>query len=312
MKLFTFKKGGAVCVGVLRDCGLVPVAAFGLEYTSMNELIEHASPAELDRLASAPYEESARVPLSITVTAEEAGKPLATPTYTPLDADVKLLAPIPVPRQDVLCLGLNYMAHANEARSFNAALASKEGWPVFFAKRVNEAPGDGDAIPAHEDVTSQLDYEVELAVIIGRDAANVKPEDARDYVFGYTVLNDVTARELQNRHVQWYFGKSLDGFNPMGPCIVTADEFPFPPALRITCSVNDEVRQDATTDMLIHGIAKIVSQFSQGVTLKAGTIIATGTPKGVGMGMTPPTFLKKGDVVQCAIEGIGTLTNTIV
>ena len=151
-----------------------------------------------------------------------------------------------------------------------------------------------------------------LAVIIGRDAKNVSMENARNYVFGYTVLNDVTARDLQNRHVQWYFGKSLDGFNPMGPCIVTADEFDFPPALRITSSVNGEVRQDANTNMLIHSIAKIVSQFSLGVTLKAGTIIATGTPKGVAMGMEKPRFLKKGDVVVCEIEGIGRLTNTVV
>ena len=232
--------------------------------------------------------------------------------YWRLLGSVCLLAPIPEPRQDVLCLGLNYMAHANEARSFSASFASKEGWPVYFSKRVSLAPGDGEGIPAHDDLTEQLDYEVELAVIIGRDAKNVKEEDASDYVFGYTVLNDMTARDLQNRHVQWYFGKSLDGFNPMGPCIVTADEFAFPPALRISSSVNGELRQDATTDLLIHSIAKIISQFSQGATLKAGTIIAAGTPKGVAMGMEKPRFLKKGDVVTCEIEGIGTLTNTIV
>ncbi len=292
MKLYTYKRTGQSSpeVGVLRDGKLVPVAAFGLKYATMNELIRGASHEELKALASEAFDASAAVALE----------------------SVKLLAPIPEPAQDVLCLGLNYMAHANEARSFNAALASKEGWPVYFSKRVNWAPGDGDGIPAHEDVTGQLDYEVELAVIIGRDAKNVTMEDAKDYVFGYTVLNDVTARDLQNRHVQWYFGKSLDGFTPMGPCIVTADEFAFPPALHISCAVNGEVRQDANTNMLIHSIAKIISQFSQGVTLKAGTIIATGTPKGVGMGMATPTFLKKGDVVTCEIEGIGKLTNTIV
>ena len=292
MKLFTFKKCDSSTpeVGVLRDGALVPVSAFGLTYASMNELIEKASPAELKKLAEGAYDASARLPLE----------------------KVRVLSPIPEPKQDVLCLGLNYLAHANEARSFSAAFASKEGWPVYFSKRVSYAPGDGEGIPAHEDLTEQLDYEVELAVIIGRDAKNVSMENARDYVFGYTVLNDVTARDLQNRHVQWYFGKSLDGFNPMGPCIVTADEFDFPPALRITSSVNGEVRQDANTNMLIHSIAKIVSQFSQGVTLKAGTIIATGTPKGVAMGMEKPRFLKKGDAVVCEIEGIGRLTNTVV
>ena len=292
MKLYTYKRTAQFApeAGVLRDGKLVPFAAFGLKYASMNDLIRGASPEELKTLASGAFDAARAVPL---------------------DA-VTVLAPIPEPAQDVLCLGLNYMAHANEARSFSAAFASKEGWPVYFSKRVNWAPGDGEGIPAHEDLTEQLDYEVELAVIIGRDAKNVTMEEARSYVFGYTIVNDVTARDLQNRHVQWYFGKSLDGFNPMGPCIVTADEFAFPPALRISSSVNGELRQDATTDLLIHSIAKIISQFSQGATLKAGTIIATGTPKGVAMGMEKPRFLKKGDVVTCEIEGIGTLTNTIV
>ncbi|MBR5980713.1 MAG: fumarylacetoacetate hydrolase family protein [Firmicutes bacterium] len=292
MKLYTYKRTAQFApeAGVLRDGKLVPFAAFGLKYASMNDLIRGASPEELKTLASGAFDAARAVPL---------------------DA-VTVLAPIPEPAQDVLCLGLNYMAHANEARSFSAAFASKEGWPVYFSKRVNCAPGDGEGIPAHEDLTEQLDYEVELAVIIGRDAKNVTMEEARSYVFGYTIVNDVTARDLQNRHVQWYFGKSLDGFNPMGPCIVTADEFAFPPALRISSSVNGELRQDATTDLLIHSIAKIISQFSQGATLKAGTIIATGTPKGVAMGMEKPRFLKKGDVVTCEIEGIGTLTNTIV
>ena len=292
MKLYTYKRTAQFApeAGVLRDGKLVPFAAFGLKYASMNDLIRGASPEELKTLASGAFDAARAVPL---------------------DA-VTVLAPIPEPAQDVLCLGLNYMAHANEARSFSAAFASKEGWPVYFSKRVNWAPGDGEGIPAHEDLTEQLDYEVELAVIIGRDAKNVTMEEARSYVFGYTIVNDVTARDLQNRHVQWYFGKSLDGFNPMGPCIVTADEFAFPPALRISSSVNGELRQDSNTNMLIHSIAKIISQFSQGATLKAGTIIATGTPKGVAMGMEKPRFLKKGDVVTCEIEGIGTLTNTIV
>ena len=291
MKLYTYKRTAQSLpeVGVLRDGKLVPIAAFGLKYATMNELIRGASHEELKALASGAFDASTAVALE----------------------SVKLLAPIPEPAQDVLCLGLNYMAHANEARSFNAALASKEGWPVYFSKRVNWAPGDGDGIPAHEDVTGQLDYEVELAVIIGRDAKNVTMEDAKDYVFGYTVLNDVTARDLQNRHVQWYFGKSLDGFCPMGPYIVTADEIGVEPALKIQSYVNGELRQDSNTANMIYKIPQIIEELSGAMTLQAGTIIALGTPSGVGMGFNPPKFLKSGDVVTCKIESIGEISNTI-
>ena len=157
----------------------------------------------------------------------------------------------------------------------------------------------------------RLDYEAELAVIIGRAAKNVKAKDAMDYIFGYTVLNDVSARVLQAAHKQWYFGKSLDGFTPIGPCIVTADEIVFPPALHITARVNGELRQDSTTDLLITSIADIIEELSSGMTLLPGTIISTGTPSGVGMGFDPPKFLKPGDVVECTIDGIGTLRNTV-
>ena len=161
-------------------------------------------------------------------------------------------------------------------------------------------------------MTEQVDYEVELAVVLGRDAKDLRPETAADCIFGYTVLNDMTARDLQTRHKQWYFGKSLDGFCPMGPCLVTADEFSYPPALRIRSSVNGEPRQDGNTNMLLHGITEILCTLSRGMTLKAGTIIATGTPKGVAMGMEKPSFLKPGDVVCCEIEGIGTLRTPIL
>ena len=139
----------------------------------------------------------------------------------------------------------------------------------------------------------------------------MKKENIQDYIFGYTIVNDVSARNLQTRHKQWYFGKSLDGFTPMGPCIVSADEFAFPPKRRIACRVNGELRQDSNTANLITGIADIIVMLSEGMTLKAGTVIATGTPAGVGMGMKPPTFLKSGDVVECEIEGIGVLRNYI-
>ena len=228
-------------------------------------------------------------------------------------ADVKIKAPIPHPSQDVICLGINYQDHATEASRFSKeAFGGERPYPIFFSKRTADAPGPGDGIPSYPGLVDSLDYECELGVIIGKDAKNVKPEEAAGYIFGYTIINDVSARNLQTRHKQWYFGKSLDGFTPMGPCIVTADEIAFPPALPIRCFVNGEIRQNSVTDHLITGIADIIAMLSEGMTLRAGSIIATGTPAGVGMGMTPPTFLHPEDVVRCEIEGIGVLENTVL
>ena len=228
----------------------------------------------------------------------------------PLDA-VKLLAPIPRPRQDVICLGINYKAHAQEAERYSEAFLKEKPIPIYFSKRCTEAVGPEGFIESHPGLVERLDYEAELAVIIGKTAKDVPADKAQDYIFGYTVLNDVSARVLQTSHKQWYFGKSLDGFTPMGPCIVTAEEIPFPPKLKISASVNGELRQDSTTDLLITGIPEIIAELSSGMTLLPGTIIATGTPSGVGMGFDPPKFLKSGDIVECSIEGIGTLRNTV-
>ena len=235
---------------------------------------------------------------------EEAGEAI------PLSA-VKLLAPIPRPRQDVICLGINYKAHADEAEQYSTEFKKERPIPIYFSKRVTEAVGPEGFIESHPGLVERLDYEAELALIIGKTARNVPAEQAAEYIFGYTVLNDVSARVLQTSHKQWYFGKSLDGFTPIGPCIVTADEIPFPPKLKISASVNGELRQDSTTDLLITGIADIIAELSSGMTLLPGTIIATGTPSGVGMGFDPPRFLKSGDIVECTIEKIGTLRNTV-
>ena len=227
-------------------------------------------------------------------------------------SEITLLAPIPRPRQDVICLGINYHAHAEEAARYSAESFTKERpIPIYFSKRVTEAVAPDGFIESHPGLVERLDYEAELAIIIGKTAKDVKAEDAGDYIFGYTVLNDVSARVLQTTHKQWYFGKSLDGFTPIGPCITTADEIAFPPALKISASVNGELRQDATTDLLITGIPAIIEELTSGMTLLPGTIIATGTPAGVGMGFDPPKFLKAGDVVECTIEKIGTLRNTV-
>lgn len=230
----------------------------------------------------------------------------------PVSADAVILSPIPRPRQDVVCLGINYSAHAVESARFSKeAFGGERPYPIFFSKRVNYSQGPEAEIPAYEGLVDSLDYECELAVILGKDAKNVKKENAAEYIFGYTVLNDVSARNLQTRHKQWYLGKSLDGFTPMGPCIVSADEIAFPPELGIRSIINGEIRQDSNTRNLLTDIPEIIEILTEGMTLLAGTVIATGTPSGVGMGMTPPTFLKAGDTVECVIDGIGSLKNYV-
>lgn len=226
--------------------------------------------------------------------------------------EVQLLAPIVRPLQDVVCLGINYDAHAQEAGRFSdEAFGGERPYTIYFSKRVNRATATGEKVPAYAGLVDSLDYEAELGVVLGRDAKGVTKEEARDYVFGYTIINDISARNLQTRHKQWYLGKSLDGFTPMGPCIVTADEIGDEQSLDISSKVNGELRQSSNTRYMIQTVAGAIAELSQGMTLEAGTIIATGTPAGVGMGMTPPTFLKHGDKVVCEIERIGRLENEI-
>ena len=195
----------------------------------------------------------------------------------------------------------------------DAVFDVQRGDAVYFSKRLNKAVATNDTIDGHFDICDSLDYEVELGVIIGKDAKNVKAADAAEYIFGYTIINDVSARNLQTRHKQWYFGKSLDGFTPMGPYIRSAEELGAMPELNIRCYVNDELRQNSNTRMMIFDIPYIIEELSAGMTLKAGTVIATGTPSGVALGMDPAVrqYLKSGDVVRCEIDGLGILENTI-
>lgn len=226
--------------------------------------------------------------------------------------DVKLLAPIPSPRQDVLCLGMNYNDHSVEAARWGKdAFIRNEGNAVYFSKRAWRIAGPGDAIDGHFDMVEGLDYEAELAVVLGRDAYNVPMGSAFDYVLGYSVINDVSARNLQKAHKQFYFGKSLDTHTVMGPWIVTRDELSEPPELSVRCFVNGEKRQDGNTADMIFDIPYIIADLSRGMTLKAGTVIATGTPAGVGMGFDPPRYLSAGDIVRCEIEGIGAIENRV-
>lgn len=273
-----------------------PIEAVGMDYSDMKKLIKGISESEIqlsDHIAGMqPYETEIR-------------------GASPIE-DVKILAPIPAPDQDIICLGINYAEHAEESADFlKGDYDGKRSHAVYFSKRVNRALGQGEVIPSYPTLVDGLDYEAELAVIIGKDAKDVPIEEARDYIFGYTILNDVSARNIQERHGQWYFGKSLDGFTPMGPWIVTADEIEFPPKLSIQSRVNGELRQDSNTEKLIFGIDHIISELSQGMTLRAGAIISTGTPAGAGIGFKPPRFLNSGDEIACAIENIGELTNRI-
>ena len=229
----------------------------------------------------------------------------------PVEA-VTLESPIPAPAQDVICLGINYFDHAKESEAVaGKSVKAPDTFPIYFSKRVNEAVAPGGDIFSHSDLVADLDYEAELAVVIGRPAYNVSEADALDYVFGYTILNDVSARTIQNQHKQWYRGKSLDGFTPMGPWIVTPDEFDVRRPQKIQSRINGELRQDSTTDLMIFHVPYVIAELSQGMTLRPGTIISMGTPAGVGMGFDPPKWLHPGDVVACSIEGIGTLTNTV-
>ena len=226
--------------------------------------------------------------------------------------ELQLCAPIVHPRQDVVCLGINYDAHAQEAGRFSdEAFGGERPYTIYFSKRVSRATATKELVPSYKGLVDSLDYECELGVVLGKDCEGVTKEEAKQYIFGYTIINDVSARNLQTRHKQWYLGKSLDGFTPMGPCIVTADEIGDEQSLDISCTVNGELRQSSNTKYMIQTVCGAISELSQGMTLQAGTIIATGTPAGVGMGMQPPQFLQTGDVVECRIAKIGILTNTI-
>jgi 2-keto-4-pentenoate hydratase/2-oxohepta-3-ene-1,7-dioic acid hydratase in catechol pathway len=239
--------------------------------------------------------------------------PAAAGPAMPLET-VQLEAPIPLPRRNIWCVGRNYHAHAKELREtvFKNSNADPQAWPIVFTK-VPEcvvAPGTDVRLPGAA-VSSQIDYEAELAIIIGRGGRNISRAEAMSHVFGYTIVNDVTARDVQMRHQQWDLGKSFDTFCPMGPWIVTADELDGTDT-RVRCWVNGELRQDARTQDLIFDIPTLIETCSRGITLLPGDIIATGTPAGVGMGLNPPSWLQHGDTVVIEIDGIGRLSNRFV
>jgi len=240
--------------------------------------------------------------------ASKATPPLSS-TRIPID-QVKLLAPIPRPHRNIFCVGRNYHAHAKElsASVFKDSNADPNSWPIVFTKVPECVVGPFDHVLLPTEISKQIDYEAELAVVIGKGGKNISRENAMSHVFGYTVVNDVTARDVQMRHQQWDLGKSFDTFCPMGPWVVTADSFDGLNA-QVKCWVNGELRQDGNASHMIFDIPTLIETCSRGITLQPGDIIATGTPAGAGMGLNPPVYLQNGDVVKVEIAGIGFIEN---
>lgn len=218
----------------------------------------------------------------------------------------RLLSPIPVPRKNVICLGVNYQEHIDEGVRARGVQLDTPKVPVFFTKPATAVIGDQGRLLAHS-ATSKIDWEVELAVVIGRKGRNIPRAKANDYIFGYTVCLDMTARDLQRAHLQWWKGKSLDTFCPLGPSIVHKSAMPDPKNIRLQCRVNGETMQDGNTKDMIFDIPATIEHLSDGLTLEPGDIISTGTPSGVGFARTPPIFLNVGDKVEGEVEGIGVL-----
>ena len=289
MRLATFKQGNDRKVGIV-DEAAGKVAAFQLSAAEAENGIQHIVELQVD------------------------GQTLPATDDPVAFSDVCLEAPIPRPRRNVFCVGKNYHDHAHEFSSSgydsSASMGAVPEFPIVFSKVPESVVGPDANIEYDPQVTTQVDYEVELAVIIGKGGRGISKENALDHVWGYTIINDVTARDLQQRYAQWLVGKSQDTFCPMGPIAVTRDEIDLG-STGVRTFVNDEKRQDSNTSLLIFDVPTIIQTIAEGVTLVPGDVIATGTPAGVGLGFKPPKFMTHGDVVRCEIDGIGSLQNTL-
>ena len=259
-------------------------------------------------------EDEARLGVLAVVERSAQGKatPVADEAAIPLHG-LRLAAPFPIPRRNIWCVGRNYHAHAKELKAsvFKDNSAAVEAWPIVFTKVPECVIGPADVVHIPHGVSEQIDYEAELLIVIGTGGKNIRAEDAMQHVWGYSIVNDVTARDVQMRHQQWDLGKSFDTFCPMGPWAVTADAMDGN-HVQVRCWVNGDLRQDANTEDLIFNIPTLIETISRGITLLPGDLIASGTPAGVGMGMKPPQYLKTGDRVRIEIEGIGVLENGMV
>ncbi|HYS98927.1 MAG TPA: fumarylacetoacetate hydrolase family protein [Candidatus Dormibacteraeota bacterium] len=284
MKLVTFRVEGAARVGAVRD----------------DEVVELADASDMLSVIDAGADGIAAVRSALA--SNKARKHRLQ--------NVQLLAPLPQPRGNVIAIGRNYQAHAEESARATGKVVDP---PTVFSKAITSVAGPHDDIRIDASVTSQVDWEVELGVVVGRSGINIKRERSLDHVFGYVTVNDVSARDVQFGWGGQYFkGKSLDGFCPVGPWIATRDEIPDPQALRLLLRVNGETKQDGNTRDMIYPVDAVIEWVSKGMTLLAGCIIATGTPDGVGFARTPPEFLQAGDVMEAEVERIGTLRNRVV
>jgi 2-keto-4-pentenoate hydratase/2-oxohepta-3-ene-1,7-dioic acid hydratase in catechol pathway len=292
MHLITFEQNNQRCIGVLdknRNELIDLVAAVPDFPTDMLGLIT-ASESWLEKAGAAVASGKARLPVS----------------------GIKILAPIPRPVRNILCVGKNYRDHVTELQSsLPTAGDGAPDLPIIFTKATTSVIGPSDTIPASLDPTDSADYEGELAVVIGKGGRGIPHDQAMEHIFGYTIINDVTSRRMQKGHQQWFLGKSLDGFCPMGPSLVTRNEIPDVTQLQVRTEVNGELRQDGKVVQMIFDIPTLIETLSQTMTLVPGDIIATGTPAGVGMGFNPPRFLKPGDRVVVTIEPIGILENPV-
>jgi 2-keto-4-pentenoate hydratase/2-oxohepta-3-ene-1,7-dioic acid hydratase in catechol pathway len=293
MKFVAFEKNGVAAIGLLDDArGVLDLASCDTSMpNNMYALIESEAATFAAVAATA-----ANAPIDFWMALES----------------VRLLAPFPRPRKNIFCVGRNYKLHILEAAKAQGRECSFPKVPEFFTKPITAVIGTNAGIERHALSTDMLDYEVELAIVISKRVRNISAADAAGAIFGYTIVNDVSARDAQRAHGQWFKGKSFDTFCPMGPCIVTADEFGASSGHRISLTVNGETRQDSNTSDLLFSVDEIVSWLSRSMSLEPGDVIATGTPAGVALGMTPPGWLKVGDVVEASVEGIGILKNTII
>lgn len=294
MRFFNFLYNGRTHPGILAaDGAVLPLgSALGRKITELIPFIQTHTPADLHRLQMCSETGAGgRIPYE----------------------NVRVIAPFRRPVHDIICVGVNYREHAAEVRKeISASLKQPVSDPIFFSKRTCWITGPDEPVESHRELDESLDYEAELAVIIGKAGRDIPLDKVEDHIFGYTVFNDFSARTLQRSHQQWFRGKSLDSFCVMGPCVIHRSALPLPLELEIRSWVNGEERQRSNTSRLITGVAELVHILSQGLTLEPGDIIATGTPSGVGMGFDPPRYLKPGDVVECEIESIGKLRTPIL
>ena len=286
MRYACFELNGARRVGVVSDDGL-----------------------HIQTLALSTAEARLGVLALVERSAQGLSPPQTEGAAIPINA-VRLEAPFPLPRRNIWCVGRNYHAHAKELQAsvFKDNSAAVEAWPIVFTKVSECVVGPTDVVHIPHGVSEQIDYEAELLIVIGKGGKNISAQDAMQHVWGYSIVNDVTARDVQMRHQQWDLGKSFDTFCPMGPWAVTAQAMDGN-AVQVRCWVNGDLRQDANTANLIFGIPTLIETISRGITLHPGDLIASGTPAGVGMGMKPPQYLQAGDTVRIEIEGIGVLEN---